>query len=531
MYGNGRPTISNKKMVRVCLGLTVMAWATQVLFKQWGYGAEMPAARPAVPAAVGGAVASNAAAVGGAVASNAAAVAELPDAGPADAAPGGRAADRDRTADRQPTAAERFVADPAILPAAATPPAARPAAGVVGRDAPVAPAPAPAPAAAAERFIAARPAAAAVGAALELRSEATVTGAEVRLKQVGRWARRDAEFFRPAGELVLARLDARTPYKVVTVAEVRRTLADAGVNVALVRFAGPTGCAVNRADAKPDADTALANWIDAKEKGTLVAEANQASGGQDRLPAPLPVAVAEPAGARTAGRPAPVSAPTPTVAALDRPAVRSLRDVLTDDLSARLRVPVEQLQVTFNAKDDRLLNLCEPQFKFDVDPQRVRNLGDVIWGVTVLAGGSAQKATVAATARAWQTQAVVNRLIAYRGLIRPEDVLERRGLVDRLPDEPLLTVAQAVDQQAGRDLKPGTVLTGRMVEAVPLCKAGDLVTVTLTQGGVRVRGVARAREGGSFGQRIQVRNEATNETLSVVMTGPQEGTVGEPAVP
>src|SRR4051794_10377480 len=157
-YGNGRPNISNKKLVRVCLALTILAWATQVLFKQWGFGAEIASNMPA----------------------------ELPPNANVGNAGG----------------------DPRALPA--------------------------------ERFVAARPSAVGmgIGAALELRPEATINGPEVRLKQIARWSSRDAEFFRAAGELVLVRMDAKGPYRIVDLAEVRQTLSNAGVNLAMVRFAG-----------------------------------------------------------------------------------------------------------------------------------------------------------------------------------------------------------------------------------------------------------------------------------------------------
>ena len=121
--------------------------------------------------------------------------------------------------------------------------------------------------------------------------------------------------------------------------------------------------------------------------------------------------------------------------------------------------------------------------------------------------------------------------ITGRQVIRADDVTEQRTLADRLSDEPLLTVAQVVNQQAARDLKPGTPFTARLVEAVPLAKTGQFVTVTFNQGGVRIKTVGRAMETGSFGQTIKVRNETTNDTYEVILSGPQEGTVGAPAVP
>jgi flagella basal body P-ring formation protein FlgA len=285
----------------------------------------------------------------------------------------------------------------------------------------------------------------------------------------------------------------------------------------MVRFAGAISCAINRSDTKPDPDAALAKWIDAREQaGNVAAKVDHA--------AALPTAGSVKAAPSAAGLAA------PTKLEVDRGAstgVRSLRELLTEDLSIRLNVPVEQLQVAFNPKDERLLNLCEPQFRFNLDPQSVRNLGEVSWNVSIVANGGTQKTPIVATARAWQTQVVVNRPIPTQAPIRGEDVVERRTLADRLPDEPLLTMPQCVGQQAARELRPGMVLIGRMVEAVPLARVGQLVTVNLSQGAVRVKSVARAMEGGSYGQRIRVKNEATNDFYDVVLTGPQEATLGE----
>ncbi len=113
-------------------------------------------------------------------------------------------------------------------------------------------------------------------------------------------------------------------------------------------------------------------------------------------------------------------------------------------------------------------------------------------------------------------------------MIRPGDVAERRILIDRLSDEPLLTLDQCLGEQAARDLKPDTILTARMVDPVPLAKPGQLITINANQGMIHIRTVARAVEGGSFGQTIHVKNDVTNESYDVVLTGPQEGLIGTP---
>src|SRR5687767_5024757 len=47
---NGRP-VSMRKKVQLMVALTILAWATQTLFQQWGYGQGVPAQTAPAPAA------------------------------------------------------------------------------------------------------------------------------------------------------------------------------------------------------------------------------------------------------------------------------------------------------------------------------------------------------------------------------------------------------------------------------------------------------------------------------------------------
>src|SRR5688572_3275237 len=132
----GKP-LSKKKILRLTIGLFILAWATQTLFQQWGYGQEF--------------------------------------------------------------GKEKFV----------------PAVGAVSG-----------------------------GATIEVRSEATVIGSEVRLKQICRWSDADAGVMSRIGELVLARLSDRAAFRSISVQEIKGTLRDAGVNLATLNFVGATSCTV-----------------------------------------------------------------------------------------------------------------------------------------------------------------------------------------------------------------------------------------------------------------------------------------------
>lgn len=425
---NGRP-LSKRKTVQLMILLTILAWATQTLFHQWGFGQEI---------ALSG------------------------DAQAAEPAP---------EAPLEATASEKF------MPAEPHAPCGT----------------------------------------LELRPEAAVLSADVKLKQLCRWSDADAGVFAPVADLTVAKVTEQTPYRQVSLDDIRQTLHDAGMNLTMVRFAGATACTVSRADVQGDDRTSLEAWAQGRQE----AAAAEAS----------PIA----ADAKTPGSKFPTASVTPiapkAAPATDDKPDRSLRAQLTADLCQRLNLSRDALQITFDPQDERVLNLAEPLFQFSITPERVRDLGQVSWDVKFISGSNSKKVNITATARAWQDEVVVAKSLAYQQVIRDSDVVDRRTLVDRLPDEILMTRAQVVGQQAGRDLKPGVVVTGRMVEPVPLAKAGDLVTVTATRGSVSVRTVARALEGGSFGQSIKVRNDTTRETFDAVLTGPQEARLGGGSAP
>lgn len=417
-----------RKTIHLMVGLTILAWATQLLFAQWAHGEELPPAGRVqyaqLPVELGG--------------------------------------------------SEKFVPG-------------------------------------GERFYA--------GATLELRGEVTVIGEEVKLKQVCRWSDADKAAFEPIADLVLMRLSRQSPFKTLSVREVRDTLHDAGVNLAVVRFAGATTSTVSRSDVRFDERTALEEWVSNKESATTKPALIESPATAAARAAAAAAAAAAKAtdGAKQASaitRSAPATAEDPKL-------YKSLRDYLVADTAERFALPVEQLQFHFNPADEKLLNLCEPHFQFNVTAPRQKNLGEVTWGIAVIADGQSQKATLTANVKAWQNQLVVNKPVGYRQVIRAEDVVDRRALVDQVNDDPLVTREQVIGQMAGRELKSGTVLTARLVEPAILVKSGQLVSIVLTHGAIQAKSVARAMEQGTFGQSIRVKNEVTGNVFDVVITGPQ----------
>jgi flagella basal body P-ring formation protein FlgA len=401
--------LTKRKQVQLLVLMTILAWATQTLLHQWGYGQEVPS----VPL------------------SDAAVLAAMPDAA------GG----------------EKFVPDDANSTPAGT---------------------------------------------LELRQDASVYGADITLKQVCRWSDADAGVFTPIADLTLVHLADGVSSRTITVEDIRQTLHGAGVNIAMINFSGVTGCAVTRSDVQTGGNTQapVQQWIDAQQPSSA--------------------------------KPAAASALAQNAGAAD-PNFHTLHDLLVSDLSQRLSILPENLQLTFSPEDERVISLAEPCFRFDIRPSRARALGNVSWDVKILTETSSKKMTINAVARAWESQLIVARPLTIHTVLSDSDFTIRRVLVDSLSDHQLLTMDQCVGQQAATDLRSGVVMTAQLVEAVPLVKAGQLVTVNLTRGTVQLRAVARALEQGALGQTIKVRNENTRDLLDVTITGPQEARLGEPA--
>lgn len=352
------------------------------------------------------------------------------------------------------------------------------------------------------------------GGTLELRAEATIYGQNVYLKQVCRWPDRDDAFFAPIGNLLLMRIDKEASYTSVSMSTLKAKLRDAGINLAVIRLSGAMACTVARSDLSYDEQSAMQQWLganpDARDTNT------QRTARRDESQS---IKVPQ---AATAAADQSISVQNAQADAADTTGDdKTLRQLLTQDLAVRLSVDADALQIDFAPRDEQLLQLRQSQMSFHIEPQRVFGLGRVEWTVSLTQAAEPAKRSIAATARLWQKQLVAVKPIAYRQVIQDADVTERVVLVDHIPTAAMLKRQQAVDQQASQDLQPGTVLTARMVNPVPLVRQGQLVTITITSGGVSITAVARAMEQGVYGQTVRVRNEETRETYEVIVTGPQ----------
>lgn len=85
--------------------------------------------------------------------------------------------------------------------------------------------------------------------------------------------------------------------------------------------------------------------------------------------------------------------------------------------------------------------------------------------------------------------------------------------------EALTETALAVGRMATRPIRPGTVLTGRLVAAPPLVKRGKGVRIRYTAGGLLITATGIARETGGLGDVIKVQNSRSKKSIHCRVTG------------
>lgn len=388
-------------------------------------------------------------------------------------------------------------------------------------------------------------------AVLELRTEATIEGAEIRLRQICRWSQRDNAYFASLGDMVIERFKPGQLVASVSLATIREVLEGAGVSGGEISFRGAVEARIRRSDVAaaraykaytPQAgsldemlrrggvvEDSLPNGMSANEGTDVtrpVTPGTQTPSGELEGGATL---AADRAGANGAAGGGTNASSVPPLMQATRG--RTLREALVYDVVSRLNLKPEDVEVTLETQDARVLNVAEPAFRWQISPMRVKNLGPVTWSITLYSGEEPRRITVSGYSRAWFNQLVLTRGVSAGQVLQVEDYESRRVLLDRLPEEQLLRPDQARSMQVIRDLPANTALHVRMVQPVLLVRTNQLVTLTLRQGAFEVKAVARAKESGGYGAVIRVENETTRQALRATVVGPQEVRVGPEDAP
>jgi len=116
---------------------------------------------------------------------------------------------------------------------------------------------------------------------------------------------------------------------------------------------------------------------------------------------------------------------------------------------------------------------------------------------------------------------VAARPVPRHALLQPEDLkLERRDL-SALPSEAIRDPEKAVGRRTTKALSKGEVLLPKAVEDPPWVKKGDFVTLVAEAPGLTITVQGQAREEGSRGQLIRVRNVSSGREVYGRVESPQ----------
>lgn len=316
---------------------------------------------------------------------------------------------------------------------------------------------------------------------VRLHATAVVTSDEVRLADL---AELEGESARLVENWPVAEDLAPGESRVIRLTELQETLRRRGLNLSNWVFRGSSRCTVRRP-----------------------------SGAQDRPPGEAPGAGSPREDAdRDDGLPDYLQGVDPD----------TLEAELRAYIARRLRHLGGSPVIRFNAAASRLLALSRPTYSFHISDHGDRLLGMVPLDVTITERDEVRQVTQVLAEVAIRQSVVVAARAINRGEVISSRSLGMQPLVYKRLDEVGLTDSEPlVGQRARRFIPQGSTLSIRDVEPVPLVRRNDLVTVWVYRGNLVIKGAAKALGDGGYGDVVDLKNEASQQTFSAVVTGPK----------
>ncbi len=268
-------------------------------------------------------------------------------------------------------------------------------------------------------------------------------------------------------ELVISEAPAAGQDRILTIKEVRSQLLSAGTNMADVCLKGSSRCIVRR-------------------------------------PTELP---AQP-GDKPNGTPAPGSGQ------------RTLRAHIASFIEQRLAEYGGTVELDFERATAALLMLSEPEYTFDIEARTSRRLGNIQLIVTIGHGQAEPQTHRVPVSASLKKEVVValNGITRGRIIARSDVMLEERVFA-KLDKIGLTEPANVIGQEARRVLRVGQMITGGDIKSKILVKRNDLLAVRSVSGGIAIESTATAIVDGALGDIIEVRNEASEKSFWVRVTG------------
>ncbi len=112
---------------------------------------------------------------------------------------------------------------------------------------------------------------------------------------------------------------------------------------------------------------------------------------------------------------------------------------------------------------------------------------------------------------------VASRVLRAGQLVKPEDIREVSLDPRRVPRNPVHSPYDLVGKRTTRFVSAGTPWSDALVSEPPAVKRGDVVTLRLDRGALRIERRGEAREDGAVGERIRVKSAGSRREISGVV--------------
>jgi flagella basal body P-ring formation protein FlgA len=201
---------------------------------------------------------------------------------------------------------------------------------------------------------------------------------------------------------------------------------------------------------------------------------------------------------------------------------QAIIDLVADEAVKRLQVPRRDVVVEWEdmSASSIIPELPEGQVTLEVAPHaHLGGKGSVPIQVSVN-GRKFRTIFPRLEVKVFQTVVVAKNRIQRGGIANGGDVALQRTAVSGSVQAPLTSMISVLGAEATRDIQPGTVLTAGMFRLPTLIKAGDMVNIVLTSGGLTIVYQGQARTAGAMGQLIKVQNLQSKREFTARVAGP-----------
>jgi flagella basal body P-ring formation protein FlgA len=198
---------------------------------------------------------------------------------------------------------------------------------------------------------------------------------------------------------------------------------------------------------------------------------------------------------------------------------KMIEDIVIDFLNAKIPWEKNRVKIKVVQSSNGLVLPNRPYSYKVVPPNKTSYLGTVPLSIVFDVYGQSSKKVLTTVKIEVETDAVVvQKPLDRNQTIEKEDVkIVSMDMAD-LPTNVIASLEDAVGKKTLRAINPKEVLRADIVEAPPMVKRNDLVSIVAESGSLRITAAGEVKESGPRGARVKVVNLSSNkEVIARVM--------------